>query len=377
MNTLRHISVSFLLFSCAALHGETLRVLIASQCPQKIASIQKEFSERFCNDTIELISCKSSSSIPEQPVGYECALRGARNRIASVSTDLIADADYVVSIENYIEPSARQEFWNDIGLVLIKHQRTNQERITLSPATLIPVEYVSAAQAKAGSEGISADGYAVSIGQTIHDSFAPRVIDPQDWHKESEFGGISRQELLEQAIFKGLSFDAIEQLKTHINYYPDFPKPGILFADFLPILKDAQAFSLCIDLLAQRYKGRNIEVIVGLESRGFILGAALAHKLGVGFVPVRKPGKLPGATHAVTYKKEYGTDTLVIAQGAFKKDQRVLIIDDLIATGGSARAAIELVQLAGGNPVEFVTLLHVPQLIDFAHLNIQSFNLID
>jgi len=368
---------NILLLCSTPLFARTFNIVVASQNAQKISAVQQAFAERFCNDTIELIACKSSSAIPEQPIGYQIALTGARNRIASTSDTLHAEADYVVAIENYIEKSAREDYWNDIGLVLIKDMRTSHETITLSQPVLIPNEYIEIAQEQSGANGISADGFSVTVGNVISKSLLPRTIDPHDWHREPEFGGVSRQQLLQEALFKSLHTADIDLLKSHIIYYPDFPKPGIIFADFLPILKDARALETCINLLAERYKNHQIDIVVGLESRGFILGAALAHKLGIGFVPVRKPGKLPGPTYSVTYKKEYGTDTLVIAQNALQSGQRVLIIDDLIATGGSARAAIELVALAGGTPVEFVTLLHVPQLVDYAHLSIPSFNLID
>ncbi len=147
--------------------------------------------------------------------------------------------------------------------------------------------------------------------------------------------------------------------------------------NFLPILNNERAFQFTIDFLAQRYATKNISAVIGLESRGFILAAALAYKLGVRFVPIRKPGKLPGALYSVSYKTEYSTDTLVLAQDSLKNGQRVIIIDDLIATGGSARAAIELVRLSGAQPIEFVTLLKVAALEEQARLSIPQFNLID
>ena len=183
--------------------------------------------------------------------------------------------------------------------------------------------------------------------------------------------------MLKDALDKALYADELQYLKSLVLMYPDFPKPGIMFANFLPIVHDAQAFKVMIELLAQRYRSKNISAIVGLESRGFILGAALAYELGISFIPVRKPGKLPGAVHSVSYQKEYGFDTLVIAQDSIQPGQRVIIIDDLIATGGSARAAIELVRLAGGQPVEFVSILKVDALEEYAFLSIPSFNLID
>jgi adenine phosphoribosyltransferase len=199
---------------------------------------------------------------------------------------------------------------------------------------------VTIAQLLSSPERISAEGYEMTIGKAIEKFFSERKVDPQDWHREEEFGGIPREELLSEALFKGLYAEQIGSLKNKLRYYENFPKEGVLFADFLPILSDPEALQKCIALFATRYAKSNIDLVVGLESRGFILGSALAVKLGVGFVPVRKPGKLPGETISVTYKKEYGTDTLVIAREALRPGQRVLIVDDLIATGGSAKAAV-------------------------------------
>src|SRR5690606_5255177 len=124
-------------------------------------------------------------------------------------------------------------------------------------------------------------------------------------------------------------------------------------------------------------KRLNIEKIVGLESRGFILGAALAHELHIGFVPMRKAGKMPGEVFEASYEKEYGVDTFVLSKQALLPRQRVLIIDDLIATGGSAKAAIDLVHLAQGEVVEFVSLLEIPSLKGRSKLHVPSFNLLD
>ncbi|MBW4461907.1 MAG: adenine phosphoribosyltransferase [Nodosilinea sp. WJT8-NPBG4] len=136
-------------------------------------------------------------------------------------------------------------------------------------------------------------------------------------------------------------------LKAHIRDIPDFPKPGILFRDITPLLSDPTALQYTIDLFAEQVAEYRPDYIVGIESRGFIFGMPLAYKLGVGFAPVRKPGKLPAAVHTASYALEYGTDTLELHQDAFPKGNRVLIIDDLIATGGTAAAAAKLVEQTG------------------------------
>ncbi len=132
-------------------------------------------------------------------------------------------------------------------------------------------------------------------------------------------------------------------LKSKIRHVPDFPKPGILFYDITTLLRDAEGLRLALDALAAPYLDTSIDLVVGMESRGFIFGAALADRLGAGFVPVRKVGKLPAGTVRVTYDLEYGTDALEIHADAITANQRVLIVDDLLATGGTAKATIELV----------------------------------
>ena len=140
---------------------------------------------------------------------------------------------------------------------------------------------------------------------------------------------------------------------------PDFPKKGIIFKDITTLLKDPAKFKEAIDRLAERYTGKGIDIVAAVESRGFIIGAALAYKLGAGFVPVRKKGKLPWLTYECTYELEYGTDTLEIHQDAIKPGQKVLIVDDLIATGGTAGAMINLVEKLGGKIHEVAFLIEL------------------
>ena len=139
-------------------------------------------------------------------------------------------------------------------------------------------------------------------------------------------------------------------LARHIRDIPDFPKPGIVFKDITPLLADATAFRGTIDRFVERYRGR-ADMVLGIESRGFIIGAAVAYALGTGLAVVRKPGKLPARTYAARYELEYGSDTLEIHHDAVGHDHRVLLVDDLLATGGTASAAIELVQRCGGQVV--------------------------
>jgi adenine phosphoribosyltransferase len=140
----------------------------------------------------------------------------------------------------------------------------------------------------------------------------------------------------------------MDELKKLIREVPDYPKPGILFYDVTTLLKDKKGFHLLIDRLCERYSGHHIDLVAGIEARGFIFAPALAYSLGAGFVPIRKPKKLPAKTARIDYALEYGTDTLEIHEDAVQKGQRVLLCDDLLATGGTAAAAIQLLRNLGG-----------------------------
>ncbi len=154
-----------------------------------------------------------------------------------------------------------------------------------------------------------------------------------------------------------------DALKSRIRHVPDFPKAGILFYDVTTLLRDPHGFRLAIDAVAAPFVDGGIDLVVGIESRGFILGSAVADRIGAGFVPVRKLGKLPAATVRASYSLEYGSDCLEMHRDAITPGQRVLIVDDLLATGGTANAAVQLVKELGG------TVVGVAVLIELAGLN--------
>lgn len=151
----------------------------------------------------------------------------------------------------------------------------------------------------------------------------------------------------------------MEHLRKLIREVPDFPKAGINFYDITTLLKDKEGLKGVIDALADQYKDEKIDTVIGVESRGFIFGAPLAYKLGAGFVPVRKPRKLPAETISVSYELEYGTDTLEIHKDAIGAGHRVLIVDDLLATGGTARAVCDLVEKLGGGIVGLMFVIEL------------------
>lgn len=157
-------------------------------------------------------------------------------------------------------------------------------------------------------------------------------------------------------------------LESWIRDIPDFPQKGILFKDITPLLQDGKAFRASIDRLAAHYAGAGIEAVIGVESRGFIFGAPLAYQLNCGFVPVRKFGKLPAKTVSVEYALEYGTNVVEMHTDAIKPGQRVLIVDDLLATGGTVLAAIELVEKLGGHIAGIAFLVELTFLKGRDHL---------
>ena len=154
----------------------------------------------------------------------------------------------------------------------------------------------------------------------------------------------------------------MDTLKAKIRHVPDFPKAGILFYDVTTLLRDPQGLRTTIDSLSLPYEGRGIDLVVGIESRGFILGAAVADRIGAGFVLVRKVGKLPSATIKASYSLEYGTDSLEMHKDAIEPGQRVLIVDDLLATGGTAAAAVSLVKQLGGKVEGLAFLIELLEL---------------
>lgn len=151
-------------------------------------------------------------------------------------------------------------------------------------------------------------------------------------------------------------------LKECIRSIPDFPKAGILFRDITTLLNNKKAFNKAVDLISDRYKNKEIDCVVAVEARGFILGGAIAHKLKAGFIPVRKKGKLPYKTTSVTYELEYGTDTLEMHQDAFGAGAKILIVDDLLATGGTVKAVTDLINKSQGDIVGIAFLIELTDL---------------
>ena len=154
----------------------------------------------------------------------------------------------------------------------------------------------------------------------------------------------------------------IDDVKAKIRAVPDFPKPGIIFRDITTAFKDAKTLQTMIDYFCEQFKDTKIDYVAGIESRGFILGMPIAYKLNAGFVPIRKPNKLPAATYSQEYELEYGTDKIEVHRDAFEQGSNVLIVDDLLATGGTAEAACKLVKKTGANLVGIAFLIELTDL---------------
>lgn len=148
-------------------------------------------------------------------------------------------------------------------------------------------------------------------------------------------------------------------LNIHIRDIPDFPKPGIIFKDITPLLAHPGALAMAVELMANPFRGQNIQKVVGAESRGFIFGTAIAQSLAAGFVPIRKPNKLPAGTRQISYELEYGQDTLEIHEDAIKPGERILMVDDLLATGGTMKACCDLIDQLGGEIIGVTVLIEL------------------
>lgn len=173
-------------------------------------------------------------------------------------------------------------------------------------------------------------------------------------------GGVERGQ--QAALAPALNLEPLRYIQDLIRDVPDFPRPGILFRDITPLLGDPRGFALVVDALSSRFVGEPLDAVAGIEARGFIFGAALAQRLNLSFVPIRKPGKLPASVDRISYSLEYGDAELEVHKDAFKRGARVLVVDDLLATGGTASAAGELVRRRGATVVAYLFVVELKGL---------------
>lgn len=342
----------------------SLNVLLTSQSKVKSEAVIEFFKGHF-NKTIDLatIDC-GACGLPEQPIiddnneGHHFAKERMNYAKKSKNFD---NYDYVVAIESGISVGLNIE---DVCYVLVYHKGILADGTSFG----IPFELKHISTLEQNNKLLEYNkkiyGYSVTVGEIMNKEDG--AIDPKNWMKTTL--GINRTDQIKHGLKK-----CFEKLELRLNdklllmnaykSYQDFPKDGVLFHDIFPLFKDSKLLRRMIKLIASQYKYDVIDYVVGLESRGFCLGTAIAFKLGVGFVPVRKEGKLPGKTIKLSYDKEYGKDTCEMSYEGME-GKRVLVIDDLVATGGSLKVALDLLEMLNCLVVDCCVLRDVPQLKD-------------
>lgn len=375
---------------------ESKKFLLASASAVKVKALQDFvggfFSKQYEIEPVDVSECK----LPEQPIGRNCGYFFAKERVNFLKSRYgrdFAKYDYVVAIENGIQDDA------DVCFVIVIHKDI------LSCGESWPVRpdveflhFLKQQDPMVYNKNIV--GYEKTLGEIIRDmdfllkdssessarsvdphnvhmsqgtdpsKSSARSVDPKNWHV---LYGRSREEQIEDALTKAFwtvehELPRVKAIQQHHSVYEDYPKPGVSFVDFMPLFANASAFGNLTAHIKKQYQFDDIDFIVGLESRGFILGAAVARGMGVGFVPVRKVTKekkcpLPGETYNAKFEKEYGFDEFQIQANAFPSDSRVLIIDDLIATGGSIQAACDLVRRLDAIIVDVCVLQAIPGIL--------------
>lgn len=342
----------------------SIRILITSPSKIKADAVTKFFKTQFNKeinlDTINCAECK----LPEQPIiddnneGHYFA-KERMNFARTIKN--FDDYDYVVSIENGIEIGLN--YW-DMCYVLLYHKGL----LSKGTSFAIPIEpkYLSILEEKHKLIEYNPKiyGYDMTAGKLMAQE--DNKIDPRNWMKSTV--NIDRVDQIIYAI-KESNIKMEKKIENKVMFmnayksYQDYPKEGVLFHDIFPLFKDRLLFKQLIKLIVSQYKFDVIDYVVGLEARGFCLGTVIAYKLGVGFVPIRKAGKLPGKTIQLGYEKEYGKDICEI-QCDELNGKRILIVDDLIATGGSMKVAIDLLKLLQCTIVDCLVLRDVPELKD-------------
>ena len=318
--------------------------------------------------------------LPSQPIHSDNSDKGQGNvfkfaieriRYASSNCKDFDGYDIVISIENGIEiDNSVREPWEpycprfpvDVCYIVLMSTKSRTISTGKSKGIVVPLKEFSVLESdfelKKFADGII--GYDKTLGELLAKS--DPTIDPKNWMKSVY--DIDRKTQIDQALTEVFSNwaknkDSIGTLIKNISNYPDYPKEGVVFQDIMPILGNGQLLESLILSMSEQYRFENIDIIVGLESRGFLLGVPLALYMKKGFVPIRKAGKLPGKVIQETYEKEYGHDECEMQEFAFEKGKRVLIVDDIIATGGSMSAAINLVEKCGGVVVDCLILQQV------------------
>lgn len=328
-----------------------IAVALASKSHIKLDAL-REFlikDQNFNTNTLNIACYEIKNElIPEQPLndGLECA----KLRIEEILTKQKLDqiwSDYIISIENYIDMNCNKDF------CMVVIQNKNFSSSGRSNGIDIDPNYLKEVTQHINSK-YKCFGSSKTYGSIIS---REKNVPSDNWMKD--INGIDRKDQIIQALKRAMNKIII---KKNFRIEENYPKKGVTFKDICPILSQPGLFRKLIKSITDHYENHKIDFIVGLEARGFILGSALALKLNVGFIPIRKIGKLPGETFKQSYKKEYGEDILEIQKQAFPKNSRILVIDDIVATGGSLEAAVSLIKKLDGVLVDCCVLDFVPEL---------------
>ncbi len=348
-----------------------IKIGVASTSPLKKKAVLEVFQMLFPNKHIHLSAYSAQSNVAEQPVGENNGIEGARNRLKNAQIQSTHEEDYFVAIENYIEESPQNtNQWIDRAAVWV--QKKGRPAI-LEHSQPVSFEAKFALEAKRRTREpypLQNTGFSITAGKIIQEGFKDHreAILSDDWQKHPKFGGISRKKLIQQAIAKAV-------IKNEITAIPNFPKAPVTFQDISPLLGNPEIFQAVINLFADKYHSKGIDAVAGLEARGFILGAPLALKMNVPFIPIRKKGKLPRPTHHQRYLTEYSEDEIEISVESLK-GKTVLIVDDLLATGGTLKAADDLLKSAGAEMTYSTCLIELLALQGKNKLHSPFFSLI-
>lgn len=329
------------------------------------SAVKKEAVHASCINSLfdEIVFVKNtsyeSSDTIEQPVGFGGKIICKRRIETYMKNNYFDEDDYILAIENYIDSDDNSHY--DIPICILYHKNTYEEQHGTRanyPDTLHN-QYMNTNPNSGCDDSHTFLGYTnITIGEIFHSNYPDYPSD--NWIKYyNDFDRVTQiKNGLNKFTFKNI-------LKNYIVTYPDFPKNGIMFEDVMPLLYKNDTIKL-FHQSVKNYFGNSLDnfVVVGLESRGFIIGMMIATIFKLPFVPIRKEGKLPGLTYRSMYEKEYGTDVFQIQQNAIEKNKNILVVDDIVATGGSLKAGLDLVQMFNPKCVKFFVLNKIDSLTE-------------
>lgn len=364
-----------------------MKILLTSESQIKQKAVTDFFQKQFPQNDI-LIESKSVNNLqlPEQPLnkgGKLCCKKRLDHVMTLFNDEQLKEYDFIISIENYIDTMKCNDyvyiyFYHNNHYYHVKGNIYVPCDIQLLTQLLYDCKYLPLIENENDDEEIlGIEKTYGSIENNIDDQYEKQLDEltgnliKSENHELTTISNKSDNWMLKYGIDrKDQIIEALQCcyqkviLRNNMTYHQDFPKSGILFENILPIIQNHSTFKILIKLISDTIQDLNIDYIVGLESRGFILGAPLALKMNIGFIPIRKPGKLPRPCFSYSYKKEYGEDTMEMIQDFNLRDKKFVIVDDLIATGGSMEAGIKLCQMNNCQVAKCIVLCQVESLKD-------------